>query len=404
MQLIQAFKYELCPRGDQRRAMHRFAGACRFVYNKALMLQKENYEAGKSFISYVAMAKELTGWRNSSETPWLKEAPCHSLQHALKALDKAYSHFFAKKADFPRFKRKDSGSSFRFPDSKQIKLDQANNRIFLPKLGWVRYRNSREVSGELCNVTVSNTSGKWFVSIQTEREVEEPVTQTTKAVGIDVGIVNFAALSHGSHITPLNSFKKQQKRLAKYQRRMSRKVKFSKNWKKAKHKVQKLHTHVANARKDFLHKVTTAISKNHALVCIEDLQVRKMSKSAAGTLDQPGRHVAQKSALNRSILDQGWGMFRSQLDYKMKRSGGKLIAVPPHYTSQTCPNCHLVTEENRKTQAKFKCIECKYENHADIVGALIVLERGYRLLACGEVGALRPLYEAGTHRSESVNF
>ena len=141
--------------GGQEREMRRFAGSCRFVYNKALALQKENYEAGSKFIGYVAMAKHLTEWRNSRDTPWLKDAPCHPLQHALKDLERAFKNFFAKRADFPQFKRKGSGNAFRYPDPEQIKLDQANSRIFLPKLGWVRYRNSREVLGELRNVTVS---------------------------------------------------------------------------------------------------------------------------------------------------------------------------------------------------------------------------------------------------------
>ncbi|MBS0651912.1 MAG: transposase [Verrucomicrobia bacterium] len=384
MQRLQAFKYELQPDGEQERDMRRFAGSCRFVFNKALALQKENYEAGNKFIGYVAMAKQLTDWRNGTETPWLKEAPCHPQQHALKDLEKAYKNFFAKRADFPRFKRKGNGDSFRYPDHTQIKLDQDNSRIFLPKLGWLRYRNSRNVVGDLCNVTVSSNGGKWFVSIQTKRAVEPSVPTATTAIGIDVGIARFATMNDGSHIAPLNSFKKHQQRLAKYQRRMSRKVKFSNNWKKAKAKVQKIHTVIANARKDFLHKTTTTISQNHAIVCIEDLQVSKMSKSAAGTQEQPGRGVQQKSRLNRSILDQGWGEFRRQLEYKLEWNGGMLLVVPAYNTSQTCPCCRHVSEDNRKTQAQFKCVECEYENNADTVGAINILERGYRLLACGE--------------------
>ncbi len=403
MQRKQSFKYELQPDGDQERDMYRFSGSCRFVYNKALALQKENYDSGNKFISYVSMAKQLTEWRNGTETPWLKEAPCHSLQHALKDLDKAYKNFFAKRAAFPRFKRKGNGS-FRYPDPKQIKLDQANSRVFLPKLGWIRYRKSRDVVGELRNVTVSNNGKKWFVSIQTEREVERSTPRATTAIGIDVGIARFATMSDGSYIAPLNSFKKHQKRLAKYQRRMSRKVKFSNNWKKAKTKVQKIHTDIANARKDFLHKITTTISKNHALVCVEDLQVRNMSKSRAGTNEQPGTMVRKKSGLNRSILDQGWGLFRHQLDYKLQWNGGMLLVVPPQNTSRTCPSCDHVSKESRKTQAQFECVDCKYKNNADVVGAINVLERGYRLLACGEMAHFRPLEEAGTRRSELVSF
>jgi putative transposase len=384
MQRLQAFKFELMPDGEQQRDMRRFAGSCRFVYNKALAMQKENHEAGNKFIGYVPMAANLPIWKREVGQEWLKDAPSQALQHALKDLEKAYKNFFAKRADFPRFKRKGSGDSFRYPEPKQIKLDQANDRILLPKLGWLRYRNSRDVLGEVRNATVSQSGGKWFVSIQTEREIEQPLPTATSAVGIDVGIARFATMSDESYIAPLNSFKKHQQRLARYQRRMSSKVKFSNNWKKAKAKVQKIYTDIANARKDFLHKTTTTISQNHALVCIEDLQVRNLSRSSKGNSEQHGKMVKQKSGLNRAILDQGWGEFRRQLDYKVSWNGGMLLAVPPHNTSRTCPCCGHISKDNRQTQAKFLCVDCGYDNHADVVGAINVLERGYRLLACGE--------------------
>ena len=384
MQRLQAYKYELMPDGQQQHDMRRFAGSCRFVFNKALAMQKENHETGNKFIGYVAMAKHLTAWRNGLDMPWLKDAPCHPLQHALKDLEKAYKNFFAKRADFPRFKRKGNGDSFRYPDPKQIRLDQDNSRIFLPKLGWLRYRNSRDVLGELRNVTVSQFGDKWFVSIQTRREVAQPLLTVTTAIGIDVGIAGFATMSDGTYITPLNSFSKYQQRLARYQRRMSRKVKFSNNWKKAKTKVQKIHASIANARKDFLHKTTTTISQNHALVCIEDVQVRNMSRSSKDNGEQHGKMVKQKSGLNRSTLDPGWGTFRRQLDYKVSWNGGTLLVIPSHNTSRTCPCCAHVSKENQLAQAKFLCVDCGYENHADVVGAINVLERGYRLLACGE--------------------
>ncbi len=384
MKRLQAFKFELRPDGQQQRDMRRFAGSCRFVFNKALALQKANHEAGHKFIGYVAMAKRLTAWRNSTETAWLAQAPVHPLQHALKDLERAYKNFFAGRADFPRFKKKGMGDSFRYPDARQFKIDEANSRIYLPKLGWVRYRNSRNMLGTAKNITVSSTGGKWLVSIQTEREIEQPLPTSTTAIGIDVGIARFATMSDGNFIAPLNSFKKHQQRLAKYQRRMSRKVKFSSNWKKAKARVQKVHSNIANARKDYLHKTSTTISQNHALVCIEDLQVRNMSKSSKGNSEQHGKMVKQKSGLNRSILDQGWSEFRRQLEYKVSWNGGMLLAVPPHNTSRTCPCCGHIAKENRITQAVFLCVDCGYENNADVVGAINVLERGYRLLACGE--------------------
>ena len=379
---LQAFKYELRPDGQQERQMRRFAGSCRFVFNKALALQKERHEQGEKKLGYAALCKALTGWKVQPETLWLSDTPSQALQQALKNLERAYKNFFDKRADFPRFKKKGQSDSFRYPQG--IKLDQANSRIFLPKLGWIRYRNSRDVLGVVKNATISQSCGKWFVSIQTEREVEQRIPNG-EAVGVDMGIARFATLSDGSHIEPLNSFKKHQQRLARYQRAMSHKQKFSNNWKKAKARLQRIHARIANVRRDFLHKATTTISQNHAMIAIEDLQVSNMSKSAAGTTEKPGKQVRAKSGLNKSILDQGWFEFRRQLEYKMAWRGGYVIAVPPQYTSQTCPCCGRVSKDNRQSQARFECVDCGFEGNADVVGAINVLARGHRVLACGEM-------------------
>ena len=257
------------------------------------------------------MCKLLTEWRNGPQTPWPRHAPSHPLQRALQDLQRAYANFFAKRAAFPRFKKKGQGDRLRYPYPKQFKIDQAHSRIKLPKLGGMRYRNSRDISSVARNMALSECGVKWYASIQTEREMPQPVPTDTTAIGIDVGIARFATLSDGSFIAPLNSFKKHQQRLARYQRRMARKVKFSKNWKKEKAKVQKMHA--ANARKDFLHKTTTTISQNHALVCIEDLRVKNMSSSAKGRRERSGKQVRQKAGLNRCILDQGGAEFRRPL-------------------------------------------------------------------------------------------
>lgn len=398
MQRLQAFKYELMPDGEQQRKMRRFAGSCRFVFNKALALQQERYKQGEKKFGYAELCKQLTEWRNNSETAWLADAPVHPLQQTLKDLERAYTNFFAKRADFPRFKKKGRSDSFRYPDPKQIKLDQPNSRLFLPKLGWLRYRNSRDVLGTVKNITVSQSCGKWFVSIQTERMVEQPIAEGG-AIGIDMGVARFATLSDGNFYPPLNTFKRHETSLRKAQQAMSRKTKFSNNWIKAKAKVQKIHSRIGNARGDFLHKTSTAISQNHAMVCIEDLQVRNMSKSAAGTTEQPGKNVRAKSGLNKSILDQGWGEFRRQLDYKLAWNGGHLIAVPPQNTSRTCPCCGHVSAENRKTQSQFECMVCGFEENADVVGAINVLRAGHARLACEVNGAVMPS-AAGTHRSD----
>lgn len=379
--------------------MRRFAGSCRFVYNKALALQKVRYEQGEKKLGYAGLCKLLTEWRNSADTQWLADAPTHPLQQTLKDLERAYSNFFAKRADFPRFKKKGQSDSFRYPDPKQIKLDQSNSRIFLPKLGWLRYRNSRDVLGVVKNVTVSGSCGKWFVSIQTEREVEQPIPQGG-AVGIDMGIARFATLSDGTFYASLNSFKRHETALRKAQQAMSRKTRFSNNWKKAKARVQRIHSRIGNARRDFLHKATTAISQNHAMVCIEDLQVRNMSRSAAGSTEKPGKNVRAKSGLNKSILDQGWFEFRRQLDYKLQWAGGYLIAVPPRNTSRTCPACGHVSADNRQTQARFACVACGFEENADLVGAINILRAGHARCACEVSGEVMPP-AAGTHRSDS---
>lgn len=405
MKRLQAFKYELRPDGQQQRLMRRFAGSCRFVFNKALALQKGRYEQGEKKLSYAGLCKELTQWKLDRATTWLADTPSQALQQSLKDLERGYTNFFAKRAAFPRFKKKGISDSFRYPQG--CKLDQANSRLYLPKLGWLRYRNSREVMGTVKNVTVSQSGGKWFVSIQTEREVETP-TPKGDAIGIDMGVARFAAFDRplpafegDDHLKPLNSFKKHQDRLCKAQRSLSRKTKFSNNWKKAKAKVQRIHAQIGNARRDTLHKATTTISQNHAMVCIEDLQVRNMSASAAGTVDQPGRNVRAKTGLNRSILDQGWFEFRRQLDYKLQWSGGWLVAVPPRNTSRTCPECGHVSADNRRTQARFHCVECGFQHNADTVGAINVLRAGHARFAC-EVSDAARSPAAGTHRSDSA--
>jgi putative transposase len=400
MRRFQAFKYELRPTGVQQRNMRRFAGSCRFVFNKALALQRERYEQGEKRLGYARLCRLLVAWRARPETAWLAEAPSQALQQALKDLERAYANFFAKRADFPRFKKKGQSDSFRCLQG--LKLDQANSRICLPKLDWLRHRKSRHVLGAVKNVTVSQRTGRWFVSIQTEREVDPPLPRGG-TVGIDLGIARLATLSDGTFYGPLDPRKRHETDLRKAQRGLSRKTKFSNNWKKAKARVQRTHARIANARRDYLHKTTTSISQNHATVCIEDLQVRNMSKSAAGSAEAPGRHVRAKAGLNRAILDQGWFEFRRQLDYKLAWNGGHLIAVPPQNSSRTCPTCGHVSKENRRTQARFECVECGFEGNADLVGAINILRAGHARLACQANDAVRSS-ATGTHRSDSIRL
>jgi putative transposase len=386
MLIQQAYKFELMPTGAQARQLRNFAGSCRFVYNKALRWQIEQYaQDPRVKFSYTRLANFLPLWKVDANTAWLREAPSQALQQALKQLESSYLNFFAKRADFPKFKKRGHRDSFRIPQG--FNVDEVNHRVFIPKLGWLRYRHSRDMLGIAKNITISQANGKWFAAIQTAREVDGPVhtnsISPSSAIGIDVGIARFATMSDGTYLEPISSFKKHEKRLARYQRATARKVKFSQNWKKAKTRVAKLHTRIANVRRDYLHKASSQLSKSHALIVIEDLKVSNMSKSAKGSIEVNGKNVKAKSGLNKAILDQAWFEFRRQLEYKQRWLGGELLAVPAHYSSQRCSCCGTIDKANRQSQAKFECVSCGYQANADVNAANNILAAGYAVLACG---------------------
>jgi putative transposase len=380
----KAFKFRLQPNSDQVQKMVEFAGANRFVWNKALAMNLFRLEQKQPLLWYNELAFWLKLWKSSEEYGFLKTVHSQPLQQTLKNLEKAFKDGFDKKQPLkriPKFKKKGMSDSFRYPQG--FKLEQESNKVFLPKIGWVKYRNSRQVIGDVKNMTISRKGKYWYVSIQTEYEADIKRHESTSMVGIDMGITRFATFSDGTYIEPLNSFKKLSKKLAFEQRKLSKKVRFSANWKKQKQTITRLHERIANARLDFLHKTSSQISKSQAVIVVEDLKVRNMSKSAKGNTEKPGSNVKAKSGLNKSILDQGWSMFVSFLEYKQAWSGGDVLRVNPQYTSQTCPSCHHVSRDNRKSQSAFACTECGFKANADLVGALNVLERGHRLLACG---------------------
>ena len=359
------------PNGEQLRNLRRFAGSCRFVYNKALALHKQRYENKEKRLGYAGVCVLLPNWK--IEHPWLSDGPSQALQQSLKDLERAYTNFFKKRAAFPDFHKKGRKDSFRVPQGFEV--DNANGRIKLPKIGWMRYRKSRNIEGHPKNVTVSIVAGKVFISIQTEREVERVMHPSTSAVGVDWGVVNFVTMSNGEMVDQCQPLKQHAKKLAKLQRRLARKKKFSNNWRKAKAKITRLHQYITNSRKDFVHKTSDSISKNHAVVVVEDLAVKNMSKSTR-------KNVRAKSGLNRSILDASPFELRRQLEYKMLWRGGLLVAVPPQNTSRSGPECGHASKDNRKTQAKFACVACGFSAPADLVAACNIKEAGLALLAC----------------------
>lgn len=384
----KAFKYRLKTKPEDELLMKQFAGCCRFVWNKALALQKERLDAGERTLSYNKLALFLPEWKQ--EHPFLADAPSQTLQQVLMNLDRALKDAFDRKQpdkEFPVFKKKHiSRDSFRYPQGFQLH----GNRVFLPKLGWIGFRKSRPIEGIVRNATVSRKGNHWFLSIQTEREVTEPKHPSTSLVGIDRGIKRFAALSDGTSHDPMNAFRKLESKLVKEQRKLSRKTKRSQNWYKQKARITKLHIQIADMRNDHLHKLSTAISKSHAVVVLEDLKIKNMSASAQGTIETPGRKVKQKAGLNKSILDQGWGNFRLYLEYKQALRGGWVIYVNPAYTSQTCSGCGDIHSDNRKSQAGFVCRSCGLTLNADVNAAINIARAGHARLACQANGAVMP--------------
>jgi putative transposase len=383
MKRLQGYRFKLEPKHKHLDHLNQALGANRFVWNKLLAMNLFRLENKQPILWYNEMAFFITLWKQSDEYGFLNAAPSQSLQQTAKALDRAFKDAFDKNQpnkcipNSKRLGRNEAG--IKYPQGTL--LDEGNSVIKLPKLGWVKYCNSRSVLGKIKNVTISRKSGKFTLSIQTEREVKQPYHPADTAVGIDMGVVQFATLSDGTVIAPKNSFKQLSQKLAVAQRRLKHKVKFSANWNTQKQKITKLHSRIAQTRNDFLHQTSTPISKNHAMIVMEDLKVGNMSRSARGTLDTQGKQVAQKSGLNRSILDQGWGEFRRQLEYKQEWLGGWLITVPSHHTSQTCSVCGHVAKENRKSQAEFHCVACGHENNADVNAATNILKRGFEYFA-----------------------
>jgi putative transposase len=259
----------------------------------------------------------------------------------------------------------------------------------------VRYRASRAIEGRIAQATIVREGIHWFVSIQTEREMDVPERRET-AVGIDLGVARFATLSDGTVFNSPHAFRRQAPRLARLQRQLARKQRGSANWKKHIQKVARLRRRERRIRFDFLHQVSTAIARRYGCVVVEDLKVSRMTHSAKGTLDEPGNGVRAKAGLNRVILDQGWSTFQRLLSYKLVERGGQLAQVDPRHTSQRCFQCDYVHADNRKSQAVFACCACGYLENADLNASRNILKAaGLVVSACGGIGHEPPV-EAGT--------
>lgn len=381
MIIRKAYQFKLKTAADLEEKLSQMAGSCRFVWNKALAMNLERLKNKHGLFWYNELAFWLKFWKQTDELNFLKSCPSQALQQTLMRLDKAFKDGFDKKQKnkrIPVFKRKWGKDSFSYPQG--FKID--NRRVFLPKLGWLSFHKSRKILGKAKNLTVKKMGDGWYISIQVEVEVKEPRHPSKSTVGIDLGITRFATLSTGEFFKPLNSFKKHEKKLIKIQRKLSRQEKRSSSWRKQKKKLARVHQKIRDSRLDYLHWVSSKVSKNHAIVILEDLKVKNMSKARKGSLENPGRNVKAKSGLNKSIIDQGWRQFRDLLSYKQQYLGGEVLFVNPQYTSQKCPICSTIDARNRLSQAEFCCIKCAYRNNADVVGAMNALAAGLAVMAC----------------------
>ncbi len=387
----QGYRFRLKPSVVEEASLRQFLGCSRFVWNAILAENTYRYDQGDPLpLTYAALCARLQILKTRHE--FLRAVHSQPLQQTLRDLAGAYEMAFDPNlaAQMPTFKKKAYAQGIRFPQGFNVE----RSGVFLPKIGWVSFRVSkrtarRKIEGEVKNVTVRLEASNWYVSFQTERAVDERTHKNAGSViGVDVGVARFAALSDGTFFDGVNAFKQHERRLARLQRRLARKVKFSANWRKAKARIAKLHSRIANIRKDQVHKASATISKNHALVVLENFNVANMTAAARGTVANPGSNVAAKSGLNRRILDQGWGEFRRQLGYKLAWTGGTLLLVDPRNTSRTCSACGHVSAENRLTQAAFTCVACGRASNADTNAAINILRRaGQARIACGDAQA-----------------
>jgi putative transposase len=381
LKIRKAYKVRLKTNGDIEHKLVRFCGSSRFLWNKCLAMNLERMEKRQPILWYNELAYWLTVWKRSEEYGFLKECPSQVLQQKLKDLERAFRDCYDKSQSLKRtpvFKKKGLGDGIRFPQGFRID----NRRIFLPKIGWIGFYMSCDITGTIKNITVTRCGEKWYASIQVEEMIVIGKHAFDSEIGIDAGVKCFAAFSDGTKVEGVHSFRKHEERMAREQGRLSRKEKGSNNWKKQKRKISQLHHMIANVRSDFLHKLSTDISENQAKVYVEELQIRNMSASAKGTIEEPGSSVKAKSGLNKSILDQGWFEFRRQLDYKLFWRGGMLAEINPRHTSQRCSCCGHTAKENRVSQNVFRCLACGHEENADVNAAKNILTVGQTGMTC----------------------
>ena len=373
MELVRGYRYRLEPTDAQTEQLAQFCGVCRLVYNLAL---EQRRKWGRSHrIGYHEQMRELKDLR--AEFDWIKAVSQTAQTQAMMDLDRAFKNFFSGLMRFPTPRKKGVNDSFRVM-GREVQIRKLNGKwseVKLPKIGWVRFRDTRPRVGMVRNVTVSVSPLGWEVSIACLRQIEVP-QHHGDAAGGDRGVTVPLMMSDGRRYELPDSLAKTERKSRRAQRIASGKTRGSNRWKKAQRRVTKLKAKTARIRKHWQHEVSTDVARRYSIVVLEDLKTKNMTRSAKGTIEAPGRNVSQKTGLNRSILNVGWHALKVMIDYKLEERGGHLLLVDPKYTSQICSCCGEKNSENRKSQAVFKCVQCGLSANADHNAAVNILKRG----------------------------
>ena len=362
--MVKSFKVRIYPTKEQQVLLEKTFGASRFVYNHFLKLKQYLYQEFKIKITYNHMSKMLTELKRQKQ--WLRVPDKWALQNALKDLDNAYTKFY-NGSGYPKFKRKDDKNSYR--TNYRIKID--NSFISIPKVGLLRYKDKYKLEEcnilKIYNITISKTpSGKYYASISAEVYIP-CFERTNQNIGIDLGIKDFAILSNGMKINNpriLEHLEDKYRRLAKS---LSRKVKGSANYQKAKLKLARFHEKISNIRKDFLHKLSTKLVRQYDIICIETLSVKNMIKN---------------HRLSKAIQDVAHSEFVRQLEYKAEWYGKTISKIDTFYpSSQLCSSCGYKNSDVKNLKIReWTCPECRVHHDRDVNSAMNILNEGLRLL------------------------